>query len=125
MTKLEQFRADIETLFRVLTAATGWRLSPVSAVVANDDKFASTFQERGDMRVGTYDMVTSRFSAIWPEDVPWPAGIDRPAPAEISEDRLRVLVRRSRSNRNPDWPDDQPWPADIPRPVANAKTVAG
>lgn len=125
MTKLELFRSDLATLFRVLSEGTGWKLSPISVVVANDDKFASTFQRRGDMRVGTYDMVTRRFSAIWPADLPWPAEIERPAPAEIDGETLAVLGKRGRSIQKSDWPADQPWPADIPRPVASSPNVGG
>ncbi|QDC00369.1 hypothetical protein [Mesorhizobium sp. 8] len=121
MTKLEKFRSDLATLFEVFAAATGRRLSNISEAVANDPKFAATFRER-DMRIGTYDTVTQRFSAIWPTDLPWPDGVDRPAPAPIDE----ISLRASRTNPiHPDWPADNPWPADIPRPVASSQPVDG
>lgn len=122
MTKLEKFRSDLATLFEVFAAATGRKLSNISVAVASDSKFAATFGER-DMRVGTYDMVTERFSAIWPADLPWPEGIERPAPAPIEEISFRAT--RATSSIHPDWPADKPWPADIPRPVSHSQPIDG
>lgn len=121
MAYLNRFRSGLATLFDIYGEATGRRLSNISFMVANDPKFGASFRDR-DMRVGTYDLVTARFSAIWPPDLPWPEGIERPAPAELPEDVQRLLERRARV---PDsehvWPADKPWPADIPRPDASPK----
>lgn len=112
MSQLEILRSNIARLFDAYCTATGASPSAVSVAVSNDNKFVKTFRER-DMRVGTYDLVVSRFSAIWPEGAAWPDGVDRPAPAVDAQAPARG---RLQPTIHPEWPEGVPWPADIPKP---------
>lgn len=113
MSQLETLRGNITRLFDAYCEATGAGRVALSVQVARDPKFVKSYLER-DMRIGTYDMVVSRFSAIWPQSLPWPEGISRPAPYEASDDDDGPRAPRSRLH--PEWPAGVPWPEDIPLP---------
>lgn len=123
MTYLERFRSQFATLMQTYIEATGARKTVVSEVVAGYPSFYLNCA-RTDFAAGKFDMILSRFSAIWPADLPWPAGIERHPPAEISDEAIKLLDCKARAT-NTDWPADQPWPADIPRPVASSQNVDG
>lgn len=72
-------RTNLKRLFAEFTAATGQANTTASRVISGDHKFYKTLDDR-DFRVGTYDFCAGRFSALWPKDLAWPVGIDRPAP---------------------------------------------
>lgn len=115
MTYLERFRTQFATLLHTYVGATRTPKTVVSEVVAGYHSFYLNCA-RTDFAAGKFDTALSRFSAIWPVDLAWPDGIERPAPAVLSEEAIQLLHGRARVS---DWPEDQPWPADIPRPVAS------
>lgn len=123
MTYLELFRTQFAELFRTYVEATRTPKTVVSQVVAGYHSFYLNCA-RTDFAAGKFDTILARFSAIWPADLPWPEGIERPAPAELSDEAIQLLDGRARAGVS-DWPADQPWPADIPRPVASSQAVGG
>lgn len=124
MSYLDRFRQNLDALYAAYMGATGYRATTTSQMVAGDPKFYGSMHAR-DMRVGTYDAVTARFSAIWPTNCPWPDGIERPEPAQLDGTLARPARVRATASIHPDWPADKPWPADIPRPVASPKHFGG
>lgn len=60
----------------------GLTQSYLNSVTRGDRSWTRDYRKR-DTRVGTYDMVFAKLSAIWPEDLPWPEDIPRHVPAEI------------------------------------------
>lgn len=109
-------------------AATGCTQTRLDEIVSGYRTFSQSM-DRADMRDGTYDKIMSRFSAIWPDDAEWPAGIDRPEPAALDETTLKLVseairpMAKSFSGIHPEWPPDKPWPSDIPKPSAANQTV--
>lgn len=90
-------------------AATGCTQTRLDEIVSGYRTFSQSM-DRADMRAGTYDKIMSRFSAIWPDDAEWPAGIDRPEPALLDENTLKLvseavlLMAKSFAGIHPEWP---------------------
>lgn len=122
-------RSNLLTLLDAFTEATGWKTTTCSRVVAMDPKFFTRLSDddNRDFRVGTYDMIASRFSALWPDGLAWPEGIDRPEPADVEQETRDLVRARISPPERPirDWPKGTPWPDDIPRPVAASTSPAG
>lgn len=97
MTQLENFRKNLLTLRDDFSAATSIAPTYISIIVAEDRAFYSRVA-RKDFRVGTYDTVVGRFSAIWPKTKPWPKAIARPAPVELGELGAALLAQKSAAN---------------------------
>lgn len=121
MTYLSKFRKNLETLSALLAEKTGVSLSTLGKRLAGDPKFFANAQ-KVDFRVGSYDYVVGRLSAIWPENLTWPDDIDRPAPSEIEPTtrdwvNARLADGEAETKKTPDgWPDGQAWPSDIALP---------
>lgn len=121
MTYLSLFRKNLAICCNLLAAEAGVAASSVGKYIAGDPKFFDSCQ-RVDIRTGTYDYVMGRFSAIWPDHLPWPEGVDRPAPSPVEPQTLdwflpRLAPRdRSKDHLPADWPKDKPWPHDIAIP---------
>lgn len=125
MTYLERFRTDLLTLRDDFSDATGIAPTKIGSLIAGDSAFFYRLAQV-DFKVGTYDKAAARFSALWPEDREWPAGIDRPQPEDIDEDlktKVAELAKAAsekavkRDATIPDeWPEDEEWPSDIPKP---------
>jgi hypothetical protein len=121
MTHLSQFRKNLAVLSTFIAEEAGVSASSVGKYIARDPKFFSSCQEK-DFRVGTYDYVIARFSAICPEHLAWPKDIERPAASEIDpETRDWFLPRfkprdKAAASVHAEWPADQPWPEDIAKP---------
>lgn len=96
-TALETARERITKLFETFVPATGVPATTVSLVVAGDRAFLSRYL-RVNLTFGSYDMVAGRFSALWPDGTDWPAGVPRPAPAEIPDHLRTVYDDRARAN---------------------------
>ncbi len=114
----DKFRSDFETLFNSYVAHTGARKTDLSECVAGYPTFYN-HAPRSDISGGKFDSIVARFSAIWPADLAWPDGIERPEPSKDAD--IVVPQARARPAISPlsDWPEDKPWPADIPRPVGS------
>lgn len=116
-------RSNLLRLFAAFEARTGLRPSAAARIVANDGSFLKFLPTR-DIRVGTYDALAARFSALWPNDLAWPEDIDRPEPADVDEATQALVMQcRPRSPRRPPtsaihpaWPHGEAWPEDIPLP---------
>lgn len=100
-------RSHMERLFDTLSEGTGMSVTGLSEVIANDRVFRSKLSARRSFNVTTYDSVVSKFSAIWPGTIPWPADIPRQAPAPGFDPVARDVAARA-------------WPEDIPHPDAGA-----
>lgn len=86
-TYLAKFRSNLDILSSALAEAAGAARSTIGKHVARDPKFFDSCQQK-DIRAGTYDFVVGRFSALWPKELPWPEGVDRPAPSQIEPETL-------------------------------------
>ena len=104
--------------------ATGCPQTSLNEIVSGYRTFTQTV-DRVDMRAGTYDKLMSRFSAIWPNGVAWPEGVERPEPAVLDAQTIKLMndTRRAVSGIHPEWPADEQWPSDIPKPVAATKAT--
>ncbi|GHG24369.1 hypothetical protein GCM10017322_22880 [Paracoccus aerius] len=71
----------MDRLTAVLSDA-GMPPSFLGKIVKNDPNWVGDYRSN-DFRVGTYDRVVSRMSAIWPDHLPWPDDVPRPEPAQI------------------------------------------
>jgi hypothetical protein len=123
MTYLSQFRKNLAVLSTSLAEEAGVSASSVGKYIARDPKFFSSCQET-DFRVGTYDYVVARFSAIWPEHLAWPEDIERPAASEIDPVTRDWFLPRFKQRGKiaasvlAEWPAGEPWPEDIAKPEA-------
>lgn len=121
MTYLSLFRKNLSVLSTAFASAANIAPSTLGRYLARDPKFFDSCQTK-DIRVGTYDFIVGRFSALWPSYLPWPDGIDRPAPSPIEPETLDWFLPKLNRNdptteRLPTgWPKDQPWPTDIQLP---------
>jgi hypothetical protein len=120
MTYLSLFRKNLAALSSALADAANVSPSSIGKYVARDPKFFASCQEK-DIRAGTYDFILARFSALWPDHLPWPDGVDRPAASPIEPETLdwflpRLKPREKADQLPSDWPKGQPWPDDIEIP---------
>lgn len=118
MNYLDLFRTNIRVTMDAYRKATGCTQTKLDEIVSGYRTFSQTI-DRVDMRAGTYDKIMSRFSAIWPEGVAWPAGVERPEPATLDAQTLKLVSenRKPVSGIHPEWPVGEAWPLDIPQPV--------
>lgn len=114
MTYLSLLRSNLDRLWAGFSAATGIAPTMVSIIVAEDRAFFGRVAKK-DFRVGTYDRIAARFSALWPADAPWPEGIVRPDPIEV--DQKSIELYREKLGIHPEWPAGEKWPDDIPQPA--------
>lgn len=71
------FRERVLCVARVFAEARGFSLSTVSTLAANDGKVLRRLEEGRDIHTDTAVAMLRWFSANWPNDLPWPAGVDR------------------------------------------------
>jgi hypothetical protein len=91
---LDTARDHISALFQAFEQHTGLPRTYIGKLARGEPKFGTTFEDL-DFRVGSYDVVISRLSAVWPDDLPWPAEVPRQAPTEIPDDLLSDYRRRT------------------------------
>lgn len=119
---LDQARERLSTLLVAYMAATGFPETTVGRIARNDPKCFTSFRVR-DFQHASYDLVVSRFSALWPEGCEWPASVPRQAPAEIDAETLKLIADRHERTRTrktaAPLPGGATWPSDIPQPAAN------
>lgn len=93
---LSQMRANLAKVFESYREATGFSATFCTEVACGDPKFYRSYQEK-DFRVGTYDKVLGRLSAVWPDGAQWPDGIGRPEPIDPGESiRAEIAARNSK-----------------------------
>lgn len=117
MTYLSLFRNNLAICSATLAQAAGVAVSSVGKYIAGDPKFFDSCQ-KVDIRTGTYDFVMGRFSGIWPDSLPWPEGVSRPAPSQIEPQVLDWFTPRLSPSLPSDWPKNETWPSDIDLPEA-------
>ncbi|MGA0615909.1 hypothetical protein [Paracoccus sp. KR1-242] len=62
-------------------------------VTRGDRAWTRDYRTR-DPRVGTFDAVFARLSAIWPKDLAWPEDIPRPPPSEVEPEVMAEIADR-------------------------------
>ena len=87
---LDVTRRHLAMLTDAYTRHTGARDYAVGKIVRSDAKWAQSFRTL-NFRVGSYDAAVQAFSAVWPDDLPWPESVPRQAPARLSEDQSAAL----------------------------------
>lgn len=87
-------RDHVGRLLAAYQEATGFPKTFCAKVARGEPKFAKIYMSV-DFGFGSYDAVNSRLSAVWPAGAPWPAGIPRQAPADMPEQILAEIARRS------------------------------
>lgn len=72
------------------TGLSHWRISALARANGKkkpgDGRFFSRLREGADCRTGTERSVLHWFAQNWPEDLPWPEGIQRPEVIKQCED---------------------------------------
>lgn len=92
-------RAELDIVFASYRKATGFSATFCTTVACGDPKFFRSFREK-DFRVGTFDKVMGRMSAVWPEGWAWPEGVARPAPIEPGpEIREEIAARLTKGDQ--------------------------
>ncbi|MEL4069552.1 hypothetical protein WKW50_05330 [Ochrobactrum sp. GPK 3] len=128
MTYLTLFRKNIKSTMDAYRHATGCNQTRLDEIVSGYRTFSQTM-ERTDMRAGTYDKIMSRLSAIWPDGIAWPAGIERPEPAVLDAQTIKLVseaikpIAKTVGGIHPEWPPEQAWPSDIPMPATVEPTA--
>ena len=107
---LDVAREQITTLLETYRNATGLSPTFVGRVARGDPKFARQYLETG-FTFRSFDIVNSRLSAVWPEGVPWPAGVARQAPGEVEPELLAKIRERTRTSVAP-RPESIPVPSN-------------
>lgn len=79
---IEIARQQARKLIYTLQEATGFPDTFIAKVARGEPKWWAKLDEIG-MTFGSFDMMVSRLSAVWPDDVAWPEDVPRQAPAEI------------------------------------------
>lgn len=91
---IETARDEIAAILVAFQTATGLPVTYANTFACNGDpKFAAKLREN-NFKIGTYDTINSRVSAVWPDDAAWPEGVRRLAPAEISAEDMAELTAR-------------------------------
>lgn len=91
---LDVARERLTTLFDAYRVHTGLAPTFIGIIArGGDPKFFRSYMAQ-DFGFRSYDTVVSRFSAIWPDDLPWPADVPRQAPAAIEPEMLEELTSR-------------------------------
>lgn len=90
---LETARANIRRTVDVLAAHTGLPQTFLSVVARGDRAFLTRMNEKAFSFRG-YDEVMGRLSAAWPDDLPWPRDVPRPAPGDLPPEIREELDRR-------------------------------
>lgn len=90
-------RAHIARLVGDFRQHTGLPPSFVSAYArVGDAKWFANYRVQ-NFTFGTYDQVVQRMSAVWPDDLPWPAEVPRQAPAQDVSDLEIEWTRQMRA----------------------------
>ena len=90
---LDTARSHITALFQAFEQHTGLPRSFVATLARGEPKFGTAYLDL-DFRIGSYDTVMGRMSDVWPEDLPWPAGVPRYEPVPIPDDLRADFQRR-------------------------------
>ena len=86
-------RQHIAVLFAAFARATGAPQTAVARLARGEPKFARIY-ETTDFGFRSYDIVNSRLSALWPDDVPWPDGVPRQSPADVEPEAVAEVKAR-------------------------------
>lgn len=92
-------RGHLEVATAIYAAHTGVKPSILSGVFLNNTGFFSRLAHGGACSVRSYDRFMSGLSAMWPDDLPWPEGIPRPAPASLAPDQIEQLRIRADAHK--------------------------
>lgn len=88
-----RLRAHLKRLFETYAAKVGGAYSTISARVSGDARFYDNLcVGKVGFTVKRYDIIVANFSNAWPDDLPWPEGIERT--------RLEDLPTRAPRTRN-------------------------
>lgn len=83
---------DLVRLAETYSRHRGLTLSTVSTYAANDGKWFGTLKAgRAGCTIRKANRVLRWLSEHWPQDLPWPADIDRPAPLTSTRKRKRAI----------------------------------
>lgn len=77
-----KMRDQILTVARAFCVARGLSQSRVATIFFNDGKKLDLLEAGGGLTTDKFEEVMAKFSAQWPENTLWPAGVPRPAPLE-------------------------------------------
>ncbi|MGR7993874.1 hypothetical protein [Xanthobacter sp. ZOL 2024] len=80
-----ELRYDLRSCAEAYAEARNIKISTVGRLAAGDWRFFDRIVEGKSFTARTYDEVMGWFAVNWPEDIPWPNDIRRPAPAAQGE----------------------------------------
>ncbi len=72
------YRSKLLTLAAACSAGSGRSEARIANLAGCDSRFFVRLREGKGCTVDTLERVHRWFSANWPQDAPWPEGIDRP-----------------------------------------------
>lgn len=82
----ERLRSNLLALFAAFGEHMGLAATAISEALLNDRQLHLRIKKaEGSFRTRTYDMIVGRFSTLWPDDVPWPEGIERVEEGDLPE----------------------------------------
>ena len=73
------YRSQILTLASTFAAATGKSEARIATIAAGSGAFFDRIKDGAGCSVDTYIKVKRWFAANWPDETPWPQGVDHPA----------------------------------------------
>lgn len=81
-TLTETARANIRAAVDALMSGTCLSQTFISRAMTGDSAWMKRLPETS-MNLRSYDAAMGRLSAMWPDDLPWPASVPRPAPQDL------------------------------------------
>lgn len=85
MTMTERLGGNLLRLFDTYCDWTGESVVTHGVRSSGDGRLYNRLRDGGTFQVYTYDRVVSYFVSIWPEELPWPAGIAKVDPAKVEK----------------------------------------
>lgn len=84
-------RINVQTAVAALAAGTGLTETFISRLMNGDGAWVRRLPETS-INLRSYDAAMERLSAAWPDDLPWPAEVPRPAPGFLSQEDRELVV---------------------------------
>lgn len=75
----ETLRQNLFDLAAALEAGAGVTPATIGKRALNDNTFYARLESGAGFNIKTYDRLACWFSENWPQDLEWPASIERPA----------------------------------------------
>lgn len=98
--------AEMDAIVTAFCDHTGTTPGTISRMLCGDKDFVQRLLAGGNYTVGQFDKVAAGLSRLWPDDLAWPGGVPRPAPASLPPEvegparKLMVAAAERRARRD-------------------------